>query len=480
MKHTLLACALLGALMPVLNACDDETGNIGISVMPSTDQTTTSQALFPVPTTTIETDSMVAYTSTCHLGRVTDPETGATTTADFMAQFATLEDDNLPALSAMHKEDGQVVADSILLNLYIQSYYGDSINSMKMGVYELDSANILPEGQKFYTDVDPAPYLNPRPDAIRRETSFAVTDLSVEDTVRFKSSYSKNIRVKLPTDYGTRILRKYYSNPEYFHNSYSFIRNVCPGFYFKTLSGNGTMVDIDITTLTVYFRFTAGDSTYVGIKRVAATGEVIQCNSFQNKDLTPLLQATDYTFVKAPVALATELTLPVDSIFQNHQSDSINSARIVFSRYNNGVSNAYSLPTPQQLLMLPKEKMYSYFEDREVPDGTTSYTATFSSSYNSYTFSNIAPLLTYLRSYRNREAGVSDSDTEALRQSKINTWMAAHPDWNKMVLIPVTTALNSQSQIIDVYPDMSLSSVKLVGSDSNPVTITVVYSSFNE
>lgn len=480
MKHTLLACAMMGALLTLLNACDDTTGNIGISVMPSTDQTTTSQAVFPVRSSTVTTDSMVAYTSTCHLGRVTDPETGATTTADFMAQFATLEDDNLPAISAMHKENGEVVADSVLLNLYIQSYYGDSINSMKMGVYELDSANILPEGQNFYTDVDPTPYLNPRPNAIRKETTFAVTDLSVEDTLRFKTSYSKNIRVKLPTEYGTRILRKYYSNPEYFHNSYSFIRNVCPGFYFKTLSGNGTMVDIDITTLSVYFRFTVKDTTYVGIKRVAATGEVIQCNSFQNKDLAPLLNATDYTFVKAPVALATEITVPVDTIFQNHQADSINSARIVFTRYNNGVANAYSLPSPKQLLMLPKGKMYSYFENREIPDGTTSYTTTFSSSNNSYTFSNIAPLITYLRAYRNREAGVTDSDTELQRQAKYRTWEAANPDWNKMVLIPVTTALNAQNQIIDVYPDMSLSSVKLVGSASNPVTITVVYSSFSK
>lgn len=480
MKHTLLACALIGVLLPLLTSCDDDTGNIGISVMPSTDHTTTSQALFPIHTATVEVDSMAAYTSTCHLGRVTDPETGATTTADFMAQFATLEDDNLPDISAMHKENGEVVADSVLLNLYIQSYYCDSINSMKMGVYELDSANVMPEGKKFYTDVDPAPYLNPRPDAIRKETSFAVTDLSVDDTVRFKSSYSKNIRVKLPVSYGTKILRKYYSNPEYFHNSYSFIRNVCPGFYFKTLSGNGTMVDIDITTLTVFFRFTVGDSTYVGIKRVAATGEVIQCNSFQNKDLTPLLQATDYTFVKAPVALATEITLPVDSIYKNHEQDSINSARIVFSRYNNGVSNAYSLPSPKQLLMMPKEKMYTYFEDREVPNNITSYTTAFSSQYNSYTFSNIAPLITYLRSYREKEAGVSNSDSEAQRQSKLRAWEAAHPDWNKMVLIPVTTALNSKNQIVDVYPDMSLSSVKLVGSETNPVTITVVYSSFSQ
>lgn len=464
----------------MLTACDDETGSIGISVMPSTDQTATSQGVFGVLTKTIPVDSMVAYTSTCHLGRVTDPETGATTTSDFMAQFATLEDDDLPNIEAMHTENGLPVADSVLLNLYIQSYYGDSVNSMKMGVYELDSANVLPEGQDFYTDVDPTPYLNPRADAVKIETSFAVTDLSVEDTVRFKSNYSKNIRVKLPASYGTRILQKYYSHPEYFRNSYSFIRHVCPGFYFKTLAGNGTMVDIDITTLTVYFRFRAGDSTYVGIKRVAATGEVIQCNSFQNKDLTPLLQATDYTFVKAPVALATELTLPVDSIFLNHEGDTINSARVVFTRYNNGSSDNYSLPAPQQLLMLPKDKMYSYFSNREVPNGTTSFVTAFTSSYNSYTFSNIASLLTYMRTTRDEGAGVLSTDTPQQIQAKRAAWEAEHPDWNKMVLIPVTTAMNSRSQIIDVYPDMSLSSVKLAGSEANPVTITVVYSSFNQ
>ena len=444
----------------LFTSCDDETGSLGINTMPSSDQARTSQAVYDVVSRSIAADSLAAYTADSYLGRVTDPETNATTTCNYIAQFAILEDDDLPSIDAIYKEDGQAVADSVVLNLYIKSYYGDSVNSMKLGVYELDSANVIPEGEKLYTNIDPEDYVSTSPLALRKETSFAVTDFDVDDTIRFASSYNKNIRIHLPADYGTRILRLYYEHPEYFRNNYSFIHHVMPGFYFKILGGNGTMVDIDITTLTIYFRYDANGQTYTGLKRVAATSEVIQCNYFENRNLQPLLDAQDYTFIKSPVAIFTELELPVEAIYQSHRNDSINSARLVLPRYNNEQANtaAYALPAPKKLLMVCKSQLHQFFEKRQVPDTHTSYLADFSDTDNSYTFNNIANLISYLRNKRD----------------------SGDPDWNKVVLLPVTTTANSSGSIVDVSNDLSMSSVKLVGGANNQLQLTVIYSSFSQ
>ncbi|MBP5360043.1 MAG: DUF4270 domain-containing protein, partial [Bacteroidaceae bacterium] len=425
---------------------------------------------------------LAAYATDSYLGRVTDPETNATTTCNFITQFATLEGDDLPDISAMYKEDGMVVADSVVMNLFIKSYYGDSINSMKLGVYELDSANVIPEGEKLYTNIDPEDYVSTNPLALKKETSFAVTDFDISDTVRFASSSTRNIRIQLPASYGTRILRLFYEHPEYFSNNYAFIHHVMPGFYFKILGGNGTMVNIDITMLTIFFRFNTNGKTYVGLKRVAATREVIQCNYFENRNLQPLMDAEDYTFVKSPVAIFTELEMPIDSIFYNHRNDSINSAKLVLPRYNNeqAAGSTYVLPPPGKLLMVPKEQLHQFFEQRKVPDNRTSFTTEFSAANNSYTFSNIANLVSYLNRLRNKGAGVSNSDSESTRRAKIEAWEAKHPDWNKMVLLPVTTNSNSSGNIIDVANDLSMASVKLVGGLDRKLQISVVYSSFSE
>ncbi|MBP3774270.1 MAG: DUF4270 domain-containing protein [Bacteroidaceae bacterium] len=439
------------------SSCDDETGSIGPSVLPSNDKFSTSDSIFYAHTKSILIDSLLANTSQCYLGRVTDPETGATTTSNFLAQFYCLENYELPDIATMYKEDGLPVADSVDINLYINTYYGDSLNSMKIAIMELDSAHIMAEETVYYTNLDPAPYLSKRSDAIYQEMSFAVVDLEVSDSLRYSSSYSKHINIKLPREYGSRILQQYYQHPEYFKNSYNFIHHVMPGFYFKVISGNGTMVNIDISTLSIYFNYTVNDSTYVGVSRVAATQEVLQNNSISNKDNEALLGDTACTYLKTPAGIFTEVTLPIDSIYQGHDNDSINSAKIVFKRQNNDSLRRYSLAVPSELLMIPKKEMDAFFEKHQLPNGTTSFISTYNSAYNSYSYENIATLVSYLKRMHN-----NDGDD----------------DWYKVVLIPVKTEVNGTNTYTKVYHDFSLSSTKLVGSTGNPISISVIYSHF--
>ncbi len=479
-KNTVKILLLCLSAAYAFTSCDDNTDTFGGAVMPDSDVSVVSQAVYNVSTRSVKIDSLVAKSTDCYLGRVTDPETGSTTTCSFLAQFYSLENYTLPSLDDMHKENGRPVADSVELRLYVKSYYGDSLNSIKIGVYELDPDNILDEEATYYTNIDAERYVSRKPGAVSKETVFAVADLSLPDSVRYSSGYTKNIRIKLPASYGTKILEKYYENPDYFKNSYNFIRNVMPGFYFKTIAGNGTLVDIDISTLSVYFRYNEGDTTYVGIQRVAATQEVIQSNRIENENIDKLTAQKAYTYLKTPAGIFTEVTLPIDNIYENHESDSVNSAKIIFRRYNSNIATKYKLPTPACLLMVPKGELNDFFDNNKVPDNYKTFTANYDNVYNSYSFNNIANLISSLKRLRDTKAGITGNDSEQARKAKALAWTAANPEWNKVVLVPVIAETSTMGAILSISNNFSLSSTRIKGGEENPVKLSVVYSHFKK
>ena len=273
-----------------------------------------------------------------------------------------------------------------------------------------------------------------------------------------------NIRIVLPMDYGSEIIRKYYEHKEYFQNSYNFIRHVCPGFYFKLTDGSGTMVKMRVGTLNVYFQYNENGTYYTGLSRFAATPEVLQSTHIENQNLKEFVESnTDCTFLKTPAGIFTEMTLPIDEIINGHENDSISQAQITLFRYNTTASLDEAFSAPQTLLMVRKDEMHSFFEQRKVNDGRTSFVASFNSSYNSYTFTNIGNLVSFCKQAR-------------LNAQKYGT--ALSENWNKVVLIPVETNTDNSNNVVSVTHDMSLSSARLVGGSQDKVSMQVIYSRF--
>ena len=117
-----------------LYSCDDNTDMLGSTIVPAGDKMEIDTMTFYAKSRSIlANDSILANTNRVYLGRYTDPESGATFSSDFIAQFNCVEDYGFPA--------GGVVGDSaykIELKLFYNSYFGDSLNTMKCEVYELD------------------------------------------------------------------------------------------------------------------------------------------------------------------------------------------------------------------------------------------------------------------------------------------------------------------------------------------------------
>lgn len=470
MKIKALGFIMLGMC---ITSCDDSTNTLGIYT--DSDNINASYSIYNAYTKSVWADSVLSNSNTCYLGYVTDPETGVQIKGEFLAQFGTPENYEFPDYDLLVKdEQGQIQADSIEIRLYYNDYYGDDKNPMKLEVYELDTTHVIREDSIYYSNLDLASFVNPRAEGPIARKMFTVKDLTQSDETLSSSSYSPHVRILLPKEYGTFIMRKYFENKDFFKNSYQFIRHVCPGFYFKLADGNGTMVHMSVSALNVYFSYkdVQKDTIYAGISRFAATPEVLQHTSFQNQDLKPLIEETDWTYLKTPAGIFTELTLPIDEIYKGHEQDSISQAQLSLYRYNSTLlPEQESLGIPENLLMVRKQDMYKFFEEQKTTDGKTAYVTSFNSSYNTYTFSNIGNLVAYCRQEKNANAAQANQTPDA--------WAQAHPEWNKVVLIPVKVTQDDNKNIISITHDMGLNSIRLVGGEEDPIKMQVIYSKFN-
>lgn len=178
------------------------------------------------------------------------------------------------------------------------------------------------------------------------------------------------------------------------------------------------------------------------------------------KTINELVSDKNNTYLKSPAGIFTEITIPVEEICKGHEKDSINAAKIHLKRINNEVNSKFALDIPKTLLLIQKDSLYTFFEHKRVADYKTSFLATYDRANNGYTFNNIGSVIKAMA--RNKATG---------KQSE---------NWNKLVVIPVTTSYYTfnQTQILtNVVHDMSLSGTKLIGG-SNKQTLSVIYSHF--
>ena len=482
---------LLGAAVATLlafSACDDTTDEIGISLTDNVDHLEVSTNTFFATTRSVGINSVISRSTTGYLGRIKDPETGAHITGDFMTQFNCLEGYKITHLDsiASRDADGNVIADSCEVRLFYTDYYGDSLATMKLTLYELDHPMV--EDIQYYSDFSPLEQGYVREDGIHKTHAYSLFNATEVKTKSSSEEYVNNICVRLNDPYtdrngnqynnfGTYILRNYFEHPEYFQNSNTFTRNLLPGFFFKMTGGLGSMAYVTIPQLNIYYRMyiknkNGNDSIASRFTLFNGTEEILQTTTITNdtEAINELVNDNSCTYIKSPSGVFTEVTLPVDEIVKGHENDTINTAKIIFNRMNNEQWSSYTLPAPKTLLMLETDSVSSFFEKGKLANYKQSFLSYYSSSSNNYVFNNIGAMINAMYSAK----------TEGLKSDP--DWVSKHPNWNKVMLVPVTTSTTTSSAsttiLTSVSHDMSLTSTRLMGG-TTPIVINVIYSRFD-
>lgn len=483
----LLTVLVIAAL--TFAACDDTTEGIGGSITNKIDNINISNSAFNVTTKSIVADSVLSRNNTGLIGKMKDPETGNYIKGDYMTQLSVLPTFSVDTLDYIKQANkGSIDADSCYLLVSYNASYGDTIAPMKVTAYEMTKP--MAENKEYYSNYDAFKEGCVNENNQHWSSNYNLSNTS--DVKNFKIYLNKKYTKdgKTYKNYGSYIMQTYAEHPEYFKTNYKFLHNVCPGFYIKNVGGTGNMAKIWNTELIFYWKKTikakdgVTDSTGIGYNRFDGTEEVLQLNKIENdtENLKKLASQEDWTYLKSPAGIFTEVTLPIDDIMKGHEKDTLNTATISFPRLNNAdEDNPYNFATPSTILMVQKDSLQSFFEKSKLADNRTSYTASYSSTgtyKNAYTFQNIANLVSAM--YKNKGKG---------------------ENWNKVVLVPVnviTTTQGYTTVISKINHDMSLASTRLiVGTDdpdkdyttdkktgkkvaSGPIRIKVIYSKFKE
>lgn len=485
MKARHLGILLIAIL--TLFGCDDNTGSIGIGMLPPSDGMTAHTTTFNVKTRSFVADSVFAKTSTGYVGKFTDPEFGYYESS-FLTELNCTEDFSFPEVYRVTERDsngnpikatGTMAGDSVVsaqLIIYYNAWFGDSLNACRMSVYELDKKL----DKNRYTNINPEEYFNKYDEkSLLGRKAYSAYDTTIPDSVRNETDaqgnalYSPNVAFELDKkEFGEgRLLKVYREHPEYFKNAQAFNDHIMKGIYVKSDYGDGTILYIDQVSLVMQFRFHfVNDSTGVALKKkdgtdslyysyndikrgrplmFASTKEVIQANQFLNSEMIKEKAAEQkHTYLKSPAGIFTEATLPYDEIYNQLANDTLNAVKLSFSNYNQQSKYEYSMKIPSQVLLIRKNDLKSFFEGNKLSDNVTSFTT--SHNTNEYTFGNIARLVTYCinekkaaKEKAKKEAGANWNEAEWEQKWKTDE---ATKDWDKILLIPVVIDYDQTGQ----------------------------------
>ena len=511
MKVRYLGTLLLAIL--TFFGCDDNTGTLGIDMLPNADGLSVHTTTYNVTTRSFMADSVFAKTSTGYVGKFTDPEFGYYE-ASFLTELNCTDEFELPEPyhydEATGTATGSMAGDSVVavqLVVYYSTWFGDSLNACRMSAYELDKRL----DKNRYTNINPEEYYDRfNSSSLLGRKAYSAYDTSVPDSVRNAtddygySTYYPSVVFQLDKDeFGEkRILNVYREHPEYFKNADTFIDNVFKGVYIKSDYGDGTILYVDRVDLQMQFRFhylndstgvaltkyDGSDSLYYSIQTIfASTKEVIQANQFLNSDMIKeKAQEAKHTYIKSPAGIFTEATLPYDDIYKELAQDTLNAVTLTFTNYNQVSKYEFSMDVPGDVLLIRKTELKEFFENNQLADSETSYTVSHNNvATNQYTFNNIARLVTTCINEKQKakqEARDAAGSTWNEAQWEAD-WTAENPDWDKVLLIPVSItydSTSSTSSMIGIQNDLKPGYAKLKGGpEGETLQLEVTYTKFN-
>jgi hypothetical protein len=472
-------CGLIAVLF--LISCDADTSGLGGSLTPQGDvMTVVNDSCFATSRTIKAADSLIIMSTQCNLGCFTEPVSGSKFEAGFLTQLNCME--NLHLADSVYGIGDHVFPQWFInkvgeekpyyaqLQLYYSSYFGDPSNPVRIEVFPLN--RMLDPETAYYPDVDPSLFCDLQAKPI---ASVTVSSLNMQDSdsLRNLTGYYPSITIPLPDSLAKTILESYFdpARKHYFADSRSFMENLCKGFYIRCSQGDGTVFYIIRSILGVNFKYIGfnDDDEPILESRIAefqGNSEVVQLNSIKWSGLESQLSDNSCTWIRSPFGVLTEITLPIDQMRSDEYV--LNAAQL---RLSTAVtpSSQYKPSVPSTLLLIRKDKMQEFFSKNNTADKTESFVANYSSKYGTYTYENIAAMVEKIYSDRADWIAQNGGDNAAYEQ--------ACPDWNKVVLIPVTASVNSMNAAISYSLDIRMHQVKLIGGDT-PIKIKTIRSKF--
>lgn len=381
-------------------SCSEALDSIGFTIQPDKDRLSVAVDTLDLQANTIQVDSIFSKTQNPVLGEYIDPIFGSIK-SEYIGEFYFPE-------GAGFIEGASI--DSVRVQLSYVSMMGDSLAPMNLAVYEVTKSL---KGLANYSHIDPREYADMSAPLGEQTFTGKNSTYRTETTSSGSSIRVYEINVKLPNALGERFLAEYQKddhgqlvNPDEF-------RKFFPGLYFTTTFGKSTILGVSLTSLLVHYQYndengssTGEDTIRTSAMRLNITPEVTQLNHIQNKNDQLLQDNTEYTYIKSPAGVNTEITFPFSQpdMKDKLKSQALNLANLtVYAMPEADEETMVKLSPPNYLLLVNKDSLSGFFEKKNLIDYVTSFLSEFDSSTYSYRFGNISTMVNHYKEINNGE-----------------------------------------------------------------------------
>ncbi len=459
--RTIIVLSII-ATTTLLISCNDTLDKLGFTVQPGNDKVTVGTDTVYLSSSTIQVDSVFSKTKYPILGEYIDPVFGSIR-SDYIGEFYFPE-------TMEFKKDAKI--DSVRLSVEYTSMIGDSLAPMQLAVYKV--TEVLPKGKK-YTNFNPEIFADmSKPLGVK---TFTGKNNSYRTEVYYSGTTSQEIKIyeintPLPIEIGQSFLDEYHKEGHGALIDTETFREFFPGVYVTTNFGNSSILNVNLTSLKVYYNYLdekgssqQTDTTRSTVWNIYITPEVTQMNRISNKN-DNLIQVNDSgTFIKSPAGVNTEVMFPIADISNKLSNSALNQAKLVVYTVPNVMEDErIKLSPPDNLLLINRDSVKQFFENGKLHDNLTSFVATYDSSTQSYNFGNISALINYYNSEHKKD------------QSK--------PLNQTYQLIPVDLAYASSSGIYsqgtvvtEIYNQMKPTAT-MINNKKDKLRLDIIYTSF--
>ena len=394
MKLTSLYQAIIVTFVALLTlSCNDTLDQVGFTVQPGKDRLKVGVDTLFMQARTIQVDSMFAKTKYPVLGEYIDPVFGSIK-SDYIGEFYFPEGSGF--------KTGATI-DSVRVVVSYSTMMGDSLAPMELSVYEVTKSL---QGVNNYTHHDPANYADMS--APLGKEVFTGKNRTYR-TETYTSGYSSqeykvyDINVQLPYQLGEKFLNEYKKPGHGQMVNADTFRKFFPGLYFTTTFGNSTMLNVSFTSFYVHYHYldpkgssTKQDTIRTDAMRLYITPEVTQLNHIKNDNGQLLEPNASHTYVKSPAGVNTEIIFPLSELNNKLKSQALNLAKFTIYAMPDAIENPMvKLSPPDYLLLVNKDSLAGFFEEKKLIDVTSFISAKFDATTYSYQFSNISSMINH-------------------------------------------------------------------------------------
>ncbi|MDE6578666.1 MAG: DUF4270 domain-containing protein [Muribaculaceae bacterium] len=402
MKASRLFLPLSALTIAALNiACDEDSSQIGNSLTEGNVSIYVDSLTYDLHAQGVVNDNFDSRSGYLLLGSINVPQYGQLTSS-FISRLMCVTDIGIPS----EVDVSMIDSCQLLLNMVRGDIVGDSLAPQVVKVYKLNQQ--IPEGvTNKFNPVEEIGYQNME---LMGSNSFTASGMGNTDSL-FNSQKNLRISVDLGKEYAQKVFLEYKNNPQVFKWPQTFAQEFLPGIFVETSFGRGCISNIQAVYLAIFYHTIKEKTETVDGQEVvtkeevpaivypfALSPEVLSSNNISYSVAPSLKEKVESgeIIITTPGGYNAKFSFPAQEIISRYEQDEHNLSLISDLSLTipaEAVENNYGLTAAPNLLLVKTTEAADFFIKNKLPDQKTSFTATFDSDKNQYTFPSMRSYL---------------------------------------------------------------------------------------